>query len=148
MRQTGRQFHLHRRKGVFYVQFINPHTRGRLSALSTKKTTRDEALIVVYDWLKNGIPQKKLHTDEVKSSQSISITLNNAQILSELKNAELTGQDVLKIEKILRKKGLISLIIQQGSPGSELFEDFLIRFWDYDRSPYVEEKLSHKLRIG
>jgi integrase len=148
MRQTARQFHLHRRKGVFYVQFINPQTKERLTALSTRKTSRDEALIVVYDWLKNGIPRKRPQKEETETSQPLNVTLHNAQILSELKKAELTKQDVFKIGQILSEKGLIRTIILQESPEAESFEDFLTRFWDYDRSPYVEEKLSHKLRIG
>jgi len=31
----------------------------------------------------------------------------------------------------------------KGGPGSELFSDFLERFWTYDTSPYVREKIAH-----
>jgi hypothetical protein len=56
-------------------------------------------------------------------------------------------QDIRKIEKILRDKGLVSLIVQKDAPGAEPLIDYLIRFWDYERSPYVGEKLTHKLNI-
>jgi hypothetical protein len=54
-----RPFYLHPRNGIIYAQFVDPQTKKLLPARSTKKTSRDEALLVVYDWLKNGIPQKK-----------------------------------------------------------------------------------------
>jgi hypothetical protein len=65
-----------------------------------------------------------------------------------LKEADLGYQDLGKIEKILKEKGLVSVIVPKGTPESQLFEDYITGFWNYDRSPYVEEKLSHKLRIG
>ncbi|AEF85502.1 hypothetical protein TREPR_2061 [Treponema primitia ZAS-2] len=148
IRQQERQFHLHPRNGIFYVQFINPETKQRLSALSTGKSTRDEALLIVYDWLAKGIPKKQPKTALSPSARLVSDVLSTAQILAGLKNAALTSQDVLKIEKILQDQGLVSLIIRQNTLGDELFEDFITRFWDYKRSPYVQEKHSHKLRIG
>jgi hypothetical protein len=64
--QAGRQFYRHRRRSLFYVQFTDPVTRKRLPALSTGKVTRDDALLVVYDWMKTrcieekrrGLPEK------------------------------------------------------------------------------------------
>jgi hypothetical protein len=64
----------------------------------------------------------------------VDAAFNTAQVLTELKKADLTAQDVLKIEKILRDKGLVSLIIRKDTPQAELFTDYLSRFWDYDRS--------------
>jgi integrase len=74
--------------------------------------------------------------------------LNTAQVITGLRNADLSAQDVLKIEKILQDKGLVTLVIQKEAKAAELFEDYLTRFWDYDRSEYVAEKLSHKIHIG
>jgi integrase len=74
--------------------------------------------------------------------------LSVAQLLSELKKAELSDTDVVKIEKILKEKGLVNLIVRKDTPESETFESYLTHFWDYERSPYVEEKLSHKVQIG
>jgi hypothetical protein len=55
-----RQFYLHRRNGIFYVQFTDPNTRKLSTAKSTGKTTRDEALLAAHEWfLKGSIPQKK-----------------------------------------------------------------------------------------
>jgi hypothetical protein len=144
--QTKRQFYLHRRRSLFYVQFTDPVTRRRLSALSTGKTTHDDALLVVYDWMKNGIPEKQARCTEEKR-RGLPEKLAIGQLLASLKEAEITESDIVKIEKILRDKGLVTLIVRKDSPQAELFTDYLARFWDYDRSPYVEEKHSHKLNI-
>jgi integrase len=119
---------------------------------------RDDALIVVGEWLEKGIPPvspakgcRELGKEQPKPEappRPVAVELSNAQLLSELRKAALTSQDVLKIEKILREKGLVTLIVQKDTPGAELLEDYLTRFWDYERSPYVEEKLSHKIKIG
>jgi integrase len=137
-----RQFYLHPRNGIIYVQFVDQKAKKCLPALSTKKTNRDEALIVVYDWLKNGVPKR-----ESKTARQVDEEMTVAQILRGLKNSELTNGDVSKIEKILQDQGLITLIVQKNSLGSQLFTDFLEKFWDYDRSPYVEERKSHKINI-
>jgi integrase len=144
--ETSKKFHLHSRKGIFYVQFINPKTHKRLTAKSTGRSTRDEAILVVYDWLEHGISQAQ--PDNSATQKPIADLLTNAQLLSGLKEANLSAQDVVKIEKILQEKGLVSLIVRKNMQAAELLEDYLLRFWDYDRSPYVAEKLSHKIAIG
>ncbi|GHU15873.1 hypothetical protein FACS1894163_04110 [Spirochaetia bacterium] len=104
-----RQFYLHARKGIFYVQFVNQETKKCLPARSTGKGNRDEALIVVAGWLKDGIPERRF-APASKPSRPVAEKLSVAQVLSELKNAELDFQDIPKIEKILREKGLITFI--------------------------------------
>jgi hypothetical protein len=54
-----RRYYLHTRSGVFYVQFKDQVRQKRLPAISTGKKDRDEALIVVAGWIKDGIPQKQ-----------------------------------------------------------------------------------------
>ena len=52
-----RRYYLHRRKSVFYAELVTPEGR-KLTAKSTGKTTRDEALLVVSRWLEGGIPNR------------------------------------------------------------------------------------------
>ncbi|GHT59614.1 hypothetical protein FACS1894109_15870 [Spirochaetia bacterium] len=88
-----RQFYLHARKGIFYVQFVNQETKKCLPARSTGKGNRDEALIVVAGWLKDGIPERRFVLAS-KPSRLVAEKLSVAQVLSELKNAELDFQDI------------------------------------------------------
>lgn len=140
-----RQYYLHSRKGIMYVQFVDSRTKKCLPALSTRKTNRDEALLVVYEWLQNGIPQKRKGEKGVRSVQE---KLSLAQILYGLKTVSLKHEDILKIEKILQDQGLIVKIIQKSSASPTIFIDFLLEFWDYDKSPYIKEKLALKSRMG
>ncbi|MFP3091439.1 site-specific integrase [Treponema sp. TIM-1] len=78
---------------------------------------------------------------------SIDSALHTLRVVNELKAITLTSQDVMRIEKILREKGLANFIARNNTPGAELLEDYLKRFWDYDSSPYVKEKLTHKINI-
>jgi integrase len=147
MNKEDRRFYLFPRNGIFSVQFKDPVTNRRLSARSTGKTSRDEALLVVYDWLRTGIPQKQPLKAPPVAFRPVETVFCVAQVLDQLKKANLTAQDVAKIEKILQDKGLAVLIVHKDTPQAELFTDYLSRFWDYDRSPYVEERQSHKLSI-
>lgn len=141
--QPMRQFYLHSRKGIVYVQFVDPVTKKCLTSRSTRRTSRDEALLVVYEWLTNGIPKKQL-----KKPRSLNEELTLDQILAGLKTIPLTTDDVSKIERVLLGQGLITAIIRKNSYTDQNFVDFLKNFWNYDTSPYVEEKLSHKLYVG
>jgi hypothetical protein len=107
--------------------------------------------MVVHQWLEKGLPPPITAPLPVKQGlkeKPLSTHLEVSQLLSEIKAATLDHQDVKKIEAILVDKGLISKMVLQSSPESELFSDFLTRFWTYDESPYVKERHSHKLRIG
>jgi hypothetical protein len=52
-----RRFSLYRRGRFYYCQFYNQKTGKYLSGRSTKQESRNAATLVVYDWLRNGIPE-------------------------------------------------------------------------------------------
>ncbi|GHV84038.1 hypothetical protein AGMMS50212_13780 [Spirochaetia bacterium] len=143
-----RQFYLHPRAGVYYVQFVDQATKRCLSARSTGKNNRDEAIAVVSLWLRDGIPPPLPKKVAKRVARPLTIELSTNQVLAELKKAELSAADVSKIEKILMGKELALRIIRSNSTEAETVVGFLIRFWDYEQSPYVEEKHSHKVSIG
>jgi integrase len=144
IRRENRRYYLFLRNGIFYTQFVDPVTKKRHTAKSTGKTTRDEALLVVLDWLKNGIPQKSSENEAPIPLKSV---FTMTRILDELKNTTLTIQDVVKIEKIFLEQGLIKHITYADNAGVDLFTEFLQKFWDYEKSPYVQEKIAHKINI-
>jgi hypothetical protein len=51
-----RHFYLQNRQGIFYAALINQETGQPLTAKSTGTKNRDEALLVIAEWLKTGIP--------------------------------------------------------------------------------------------
>jgi integrase len=74
--------------------------------------------------------------------------INTSQVLSAFKQIDLSAHDVLKIEKILKDRGLVETIIKKGSKEAEPVIDYLRRFWDYDQSPYIADKRSHGISLG
>jgi len=136
---------LHLRNDVFYVQFRDPQTGKRLSARSTGKKNRDEALMAVSGWLRDGIPTQAAD----KPKMPIADVFELSRVTDSLRRATTIPADaVQKIIDILVEKGCIASASLLNTPGSELFNDFLMRFWDYDTSPYVQEKVAHGQMIG
>jgi integrase len=149
-----RQYYLHARKVsktrcIYYVQFTDPVTKKRLSSLSTGKNTRDDALLVIAGWLKDGIPEQKgkIHREK-EPCRSVEALINADQVLTALKQIDISAQDVVKIEKILKNRDLIMSIVKNDSEGAEPFIDYLRRFWDYDKSPYIADRHSHGISLG
>lgn len=133
-----RRFSLFRRNDVFYAQLFNFETKKFQTAKSTGKKDRDEAVLVVGEWLKSGVPSgrtRKLRTPEDFFSLGA--------ILEAIRHSQLTPEDAARIVEALKGKNLIETAIVKAGPGSELLESFISRFWDYDESPYVREKLAH-----
>ncbi len=138
-----RRFSLFLRDEVFYVQFLNPETKKYMTAKSTGKADRDEAVLVVAEWLRDGIP-----TGRNRKRRSPEDFFSIGTILENIRRSTLTPEDASRIVEALKVKGLIETAIVKAGPGSELLEDFLSRFWNYEKSPYVREKLAHGHSIG
>ena len=133
-----RRFSLFPLNGIFRVQFYNPETRKYGTAKSTGKKDRDEAVLVVGEWLRDGIP-----TGRTRKPRSLKEFFSLMTILENIRQARLTTDDAGRIVEALKEKGFIEIAIVEAGPASELIEDFLSRFWNYDESPYVREKLAH-----
>ena len=136
-----RRYYLHKRKGVFYVELVTPEGR-KLTAKSTGKTTKDEALLVVSKWLADGIPGKGGKPKAVEAVMGLD------GILKAVRKTDLDGNDAMRIVAALKGRGLIDVSIVKAGSGVTVFTEFLERFWDYAHSPYVREKLAHGHTMG
>lgn len=104
---------------------------------------RNAATMVVYEWQRNGIPEPGSGV-----RRSVSTTIDVETIIETIRKAKLTPGDTERVAEALKDRGLIEIAVVKAGPGSERFAVFLARFWDYDESPYVWEKLAHGHRIG
>ncbi len=138
-----RRYYLHQRKGVYYAELIDPATGRKLPARSTFQTVRDDALHTVHEWLRDGLPIK-----HAPSARPIAEHFSVARVIESLKHENITPEDCQRIVDVLTKRGLLASATLAGSPGAELFTDFLTRFWTFKESPYVKEKSAHGQRIG
>jgi len=117
-------------KPYFYVQFKNERTGGYLSAISTRQTSEAEAIKTAWEWYNKGIPQK-----------DGKIKIARAEVIDTIKTASLKQAEVKQIITALQKQGYIKTAVLPGEKSDRDFVEYLLEFWDFDRSPYIKEKL-------
>ena len=112
----------------FLVQF-NDKTGKQLPPISTKKKTKDEAEKVAFLWLRDGIPQKQN-----------TVRVHNLSLRETVKNLkDSTDAETMIAE--LKRQGWLKSFVMSGTQQAEDFIGYLTNFWDWDNSPYIQEKL-------
>jgi integrase len=114
----------------FYVAFKNEKTGRYLPAISTKKELKDDAIRQAWVWYREGIPYRGAKLD-----------LKVCILRDTVRSADISMSDAEFIIEDLRRRGLVLSCVFPGKANSIGLLDFLEEFWDYDRSPYVREKL-------
>ena len=123
-------FSIYKRADRTYFSVAFKDANGKqLPPISTKKKTHDEALQVAFQWLRDGIPQKQ---NAVKVHE---LTLKD--VGRKVKNS--TEAEIVIAE--LKKQGWLKSYVLTGTPQAENFINFLSTFWDWEKSPYIEEML-------
>ncbi len=137
-----RRYYLYKRSttGIFYCEFVDPEGR-RLSPRSTRKSNRDEAMLCVAQWLNEGLPSR----DGTK--RSLSEVATAEKLIRTIRSVPLSKNDAVSILNELKARGLIEVEVKKDEiPESELLSAFLERFWNYEISPYIAERLAHGQR--
>jgi len=136
-----RRYYLYRRRGIYYAK-LTIKASVPLAGRSTKTRDRDEALLIVADWLKNGVP-----TGQKRIPKPIELAVDLPTILRAIRNTDLNTEEAMTIVKALRERDLIDFGIAKSGPGREGFIHFLSRFWNIEQSPYLKDKLAHGHKI-
>lgn len=146
----GRRFSLFQRKGrpYYFAQLKDPATGRYTYPKSTGCDEESEALLVVAEWLRNGVPEHRTRTTITRRAPQE--LFNTDRIVNAIREAErITENDTRRIVSALTDRGAIASATLSGErPESEKLLDFLKRFWDYDNSEYVREKISYGHSIG
>ena len=100
-----------------------------LPPLSTKKKSEQEAMEIAFQWLRDGIPQKKT-----------AVRVQDLSLRDMAKKINNRGE-TNKLLSELQKMGLVKNFILNDTPQAEDFVSFLTTFWDWETSPYIREKL-------
>jgi integrase len=137
-----RKFYMHKRGGVFYACLVNQETGLPMSARSTGERDRDAALVVAAGWLRDGLPGKDGKRRKAEAAFDL------AGLLRGIRKADLDSGGAMAIVKALKERGLIDIGAVPAGKGSVNFTDFLTQFFDYDKSPYVRDRLAHGHSIG
>jgi len=138
----GRPYYLHRRGGFWYAELVDQETGRKLTARSTGTQNRDEAILIIAEWRKNGIP-----TGRMRRPRPVGLACDIEAILRALRKADLFSEDAMRIVNALKDRGLVDISATKSGPGSVLLSEYLETFWDYRASSYVKEKLAHKQNI-
>jgi integrase len=114
----------------YYVAFKNEETGRYLPAISTKKTKEADAVRQAWVWFREGIPHK-----------GGSLDLKARSLRDTIRHSDISPSDAEFIISELKRRGLILSCVFAGAADAVLFADFLEEFWDWNRSPYIREKL-------
>ncbi|MCL1910654.1 MAG: hypothetical protein FWG13_00410 [Leptospirales bacterium] len=133
---NSQPFSIFKRKDgkYFYVSFKNDD--GKYScAKSTKQTKKDAAIRTAWEWQINGMPVKTKNGN-VRVPISIKQSLSN-----------VTVDDISYLCEQWIKKGFLKSYVLPETKAAIDFIQYMFEFWDYDKSPYVKEKLrkSHSI---
>jgi len=135
-----RRFYIYKRARVYYAKLIDPKTGVMLNARSTGKTNKDEALVVIAGWLNSGLP-----CDREGGRRDVAAVFALEAILEAIRASPgLDEEDARAIIGALHERGLSEAYAIKPATESELLIDFLRRFWNWDHSPYIREKLALK----
>jgi hypothetical protein len=124
------------RRKFYYVAFKNQLTGKYLPAISTKQKTEKEAVQTAFQWFQNGIP----HKTEV-------IPIKRYSIKDMAKEADLTPKDAKYFCLELKKRGFLKDFILPETKKAIPITEYLLNFWDWEKSKYIREKLrkSHSI---
>lgn len=98
---------------------------------STGKESRKEAEKVVMEWIVKGECPKRVS----KNNNS----LDTLAILNQLKTKPFSDSEITQIIDILKERKLIKTAVRTESKAARDAIEFLVEFWDYEKSPYIRE---------
>jgi len=128
--RSQKPFTLFRRhhKGFWFARFKSPVTGKIIKTVSTKKTVYGEAEQIASKWAVLGIPQKEE-----------SVSLQFQSFLTAIPH--LTDNEKKILAKELRRFNTFAAVIEHDTKEAVNFVEFLETFWNYDTSPYIQNKI-------
>lgn len=138
----AKPYYLTVRKGIYYVSFFDEENKTLTTRKSTGKSTKKEAEKVANEWLKNG----ELPSDLRKKTDKKE-TLEFKNILASIASHDFSQDEFEKVQELFIHKKLLNSYVKENTPSSQKFVDFVRTFWDWETSPYIQEKQLYKHTI-
>lgn len=128
-----------RNNGFYYVQFVDPLTKTLTYGRTTHQRDRDAALLTAYKWLEQGIPGKQAESTPVAQVLSFDTAL------AQLKQLNINASETERLLALLNTKGQACAKAEPVTtkPTGHPFIQFLLDFWNYDKSKYIQGLLAH-----
>jgi len=114
----------------YYVAFKNETTGRFLPAISTKKDNEKDALRQAWAWYREGIPSRGGQLD-----------INTVSLRNTIKQSSVTMSDAEFIIQDLKQRGFVLSCVFAGASDAVSLSSYLDEFWDFEKSPYIREKL-------
>ena len=141
---SSREYYLHKRNGIFYVEYINPENGKKLTARSTGKRDEIEAHVQAKQWIASGIP-----TGRKSQPRPLEEAAGIDNVIKVIRKTDLNTDDALRVVETLMSMGLIDIAaVKNTGRGAVPFAKFLETFWDYDKSEYIRDQLAHGYRLS
>lgn len=128
------------RDGTYYVTFKSTLDSTATVTRSTGKRNKNEALMVAFEWYKNGLPEKKQKEEKPIEQLSVINAIRKGKVSDDTVNDLMRELERLTGDKFRR--------IGRNEKGSVNAYQFALDFWDWEKSEYIKEKLRKKHRIG
>lgn len=122
----------------YYVRFKNGKTGGYSTAVSTRQTDREEAIRTAWSWYAQG---KTTAGGKERS-------LESREAWEEIRRSGILDDDADKILDYLKKTGKIRSYVKAGEKNDIPLACYLMDFWTWEKSEYVQEKTRHGKTIG
>lgn len=120
------------------VKFLNSATGKYMPAISLGTSNKKEALKIVIDWLKNGIPDK----GQIQDIEARDYVFNL------IKSDTFTLEQAEDVINLLKLRGFLSEDVQLKNASTPLLKDYVSDFWNFEKSLYVKEKKLQGEKIG
>jgi hypothetical protein len=124
-----RKFYIFRRaKESVYLARFTDEAGGILTERTTGCAKRDEAIFIVSNWIRDGLPPNRKRGN---TPRRIEVEATLQTILDGIARADTLDADAaLEIVKALRDRGLVATPAVNAKPGTVGFVAFLEKFWD------------------
>lgn len=123
-----------RANGIYYCQLRLPD--GSLTNnKSTGCSSKSEAERVAMKWAVQGAMPARVNgkEPEMKSTDFISI-------LNSIRTFDFTDSNIIEIINVLKQREYIKSAVVACTIEARPIEDYLLQFWDSEKSPYIKEK--------
>jgi integrase len=145
-RDSHQPFSITKRKNSPFLalQFWDAHSQRYTSARSTKETSKRAAKLVAFDWLKeHGGPPPLKRNEAPQAREAIVGTLRRFLVAEGLVDPAVS----IGVDELLVKVSscLLGPAVQESNPQ---FTEYLLSFWDWDKSAYIKDKLESGQRIS
>ncbi len=120
--------------GYYYVQFLLDGSRSQNKSTGTKD--RKEAESIAMRWAVIGdIPERINSKAEKGKFQSV----DRISFFNSMSTYDFSPEEIHKMISIMQKRGFILSAVKPNSKQSIPIEEYLDEFWNYEKSPYVQE---------